>query len=149
MIARGITIHIVAVDDDPAETHLLEDVVRRTGTENSIVCFATAELAWGYLRNPKNPIPQIIIIDVNLPGRSGLDLLRQIKTHDTLRTTPVIILSISSNPQDVAAAYSNHASCYVTKRENADEHFAALLDLVRFWGKTAELPVRRSWQAGA
>jgi len=61
------------------------------------------------------PMPNLIIMDLNLPRKSGLEILAEIKTDENLKRIPVIILSSSNSEKDIARSYDLHANCFVTK----------------------------------
>ena len=61
------------------------------------------------------PRPDIILLDLNLPGLNGREVLAQIKDHDTLRTIPVVVMTSSAAEEDVVRSYRLHANCYIVK----------------------------------
>lgn len=133
-------LRIVAVEDNPADTDLLEEALRLSTREFSLTAFEDAESAATYLAGPSVRDLQLIILDLKLPGRSGLELLRDIKADTELRKVPVIVLAASEDPKDVSSAYALHASCYLVKRRSMKEQLNTLLVLLDFWLGTASLP---------
>ena len=142
-------LRIVAIDDNPAEFVLLEQALMQVSGPHFVEKFYTAESAISYLRFRSESAtfhyPQLILLDVNLPGRSGLELLHDLKTDVDLQPIPVIVLSTSSDSRDVKAAYDLHASCYIVKRLNVEEHISALLRTINFWVRTAQFLPERSF----
>lgn len=84
--------------------------------------------------------PHLIVLDLNLPGRTGHQLLRQLKEHETTRRIPVVVLTNSEDHRDIVMSYDNHAAAYLTKPRT----FAALVDMLSaidaFWFRQAALP---------
>ena len=91
-------------------------------------------------------LPDLILLDINMPKVDGFEVLSTIRQSPNLRTIPVIILSSSCEERDVYRAYDLGANCYLSKPM---EEFADLVgDFNRFWLKRARLPVHRNTQAG-
>lgn len=78
-------------------------------------------------REPSNGLPQLIVLDLNLPKKNGFEVLRFVKRDEMLKRIPVIVLSSSQNPEDVTKAYDLHTNCYLTKPTN----FEAFSDVVK------------------
>lgn len=135
-------LRIVAVEDNPADTDLLEEALRLSAKDFTLATFADAESAARYLSSVPAGDSQLIILDVKLPGRSGLEFLRDIKADRELRTIPVIVLAGSDDPEVVCSAYALHASCYVVKRRSMSEQLSALRAVLEFWLGTASLPLQ-------
>lgn len=138
-------LRIVAIDDNPGDIYLLREAVRLSSGNHTLAAFTNAESAASYLRGTRSQEPQIILLDINLPGLSGIDFLRELKKDKNLQRIPVIVLSTSSDPRDILAAYDSHASCYIVKRMDVDDHLGVLMQVVQFWASTAQLP----YQSGA
>jgi two-component system, chemotaxis family, response regulator Rcp1 len=137
-------LRIVAVEDNQADTDLLEEALRLSAKEFSLTRFEDAESAAKYLSNERACEAQLIILDLKLPGRSGLELLREIKADTEMRKIPVIVVTASEDPRDVSSAYELHASCYLVKRRSVAEQLKALIALLEFWLGTASLPWQQS-----
>ena len=86
-----------------------------------------------YTDDDKYPLPHIILLDLRLPKVDGLEVLRQIKTSDERRKTPVVILSTSAADKDIAMAYEYHANSYVVKPMDFIKFEALMEDLGYFW----------------
>ena len=80
-----------------------------------------------------SPRPKLILLDLNLPRLSGLEVLNAIKTSDTLRSIPVVILSTSDAEQDIASAYAHYANDYIVKPVDFDEFSTAITMLSSYW----------------
>lgn len=84
--------------------------------------------------------PDLILLDLNMPGMSGLEVLKRLKTDDRFKTIPVVILSSSDDVGDIAKTYANHANCYVTKPTDLSQFVATVKVIENFWLTTAQLP---------
>jgi CheY-like chemotaxis protein len=86
------------------------------------------------------PLPDLILLDWNLPKVTGSEVLARIKEHPKLRPTPVLVFSSSEANKDIHAAYDNHANGYITKPDTADALGAIVETIERFWIAIAKLP---------
>jgi len=94
-------------------------------------CAATARSA---------PRPHLILLDLNLPGKSGCEVLAEIKSDEALRRIPIVILTTSKADQDVLASYDLHANCYITKPVQLEEFIGVVRSIEDFWLKIVKLP---------
>ena len=85
-------------------------------------------------------LPDLILLDLSLPRKSGFELLEEIRASDSLKRIPVIILSGSADPIGVHRAYELHANCYIRKPNDLDELLSMIKTCYRFWGRTVHLP---------
>jgi CheY-like chemotaxis protein len=118
---------------------LAREALREAGLGHDLVLAHDGQTALDLLRDG-SPLPDLVLLDLNLPGRSGREVLDEIRKDPRLRTLPVVILTTSTSPHDVAFAYRHHANAYVRKPNG----FVALSSVARairdFWAKTATLP---------
>jgi CheY-like chemotaxis protein len=91
-------------------------------------------------RHAKAPRPDLIILDLRLPKKSGFDVLMDIKQDRALANIPVVVQSSSEAPIDIQRAYSLHANCYITKPAGFDEFTRTMRVLAEFWVTVAKLP---------
>jgi CheY-like chemotaxis protein len=88
--------------------------------------------------------PDLIFLDLNLPKKDGREVLAEIKTDDTLRRIPVIVLTTSEADRDIQRAYELHANCYVKKPTDLDEYLHVIKACEQFWFHIVRLPARVS-----
>ena len=88
--------------------------------------------------------PDLIILDWNLPKKSGLEVLREIKANNNLKNIPVIILTTSSAETDIFRAYDLHANAYLVKPIDLDEFMKTIKSIGDFWFKAVTLPPKHS-----
>jgi CheY-like chemotaxis protein len=89
--------------------------------------------------------PDLILLDINMPGMDGKECLRRLKQDDELRPIPVSMLTSSQAPSDIIDCYRSHASCYVVKPFDGQEFISVVRRLVAFWSDTARSPTRAGW----
>lgn len=133
---------ILIVEDNPGDVRLIQEALK---TSSATLYFTHDGVeATHFLetrkQEPLNGFPQLILLDLNLPKKSGFDVLRFVKRDEMLKRIPVIVLSSSHNPEDVAKAYDLHANCYLTKPANFEAFIAVVQALEHFWVRTANLP---------
>jgi chemotaxis family two-component system response regulator Rcp1 len=84
--------------------------------------------------------PDLILLDLNLPRKSGREVLTEIKADAHLKTIPVVVLTTSADDQDVARAYSQHANCYITKPVDLEQFLRVVQSIEDFWLTLVRLP---------
>ncbi|MGW8777119.1 response regulator [Streptomyces sp. NPDC055796] len=132
---------VLLVEDDIADAMLIEEALSERGARN-LVQATDGVAALEHLRNPDSPRPDLIVLDLNMPRMNGRELLRILKSDADLQTIPVVVLTTSSAPDDVAGAYTSHANAYVTKPVNLDEFEQAVQSIDSFYLDTATRPPR-------
>ena len=91
-----------------------------------------------------SPRPNIIILDWNLPKKSGSEVLKEIKNNDNLKNIPVIILTTSNAEKDILQAYDLHANAYLVKPIDFDEFMAIIKSIEHFWLRTVTLSTNKA-----
>ncbi|MFB6510389.1 response regulator [Streptomyces virginiae] len=127
---------VLLVEDDMADAMLIEEALSERGARN-LVQVTDGIAALEHLRDPDRVRPDLIVLDLNMPRMNGRELLKVLKTDEALQTIPVVVLTTSSAPDDVAGAYSSHANAYVTKPVNLEEFEAAVQSIDAFYLDTA------------
>jgi carbon storage regulator CsrA len=135
---------VLLVEDDPIHARLISRVLTRTSAAKVRVAPSGEEAAgtlWNGHRDDGPPLrPRMILMDLRLPGMSGLDLLAQIKSDDRLRRTPVVMLSSSSQPAEIERCLDAGANAFVTKSPNYGELCTSLSRIAQFWAGECRLP---------
>ena len=132
---------ILIVEDNPGDVRLIKEALQ-TSSIKPILYFARDGVeATHFLETSKRDgCPHLIVLDLNLPKKSGFEVLQFIKRDEMLKRLPVIVLSSSQNPKDIAKAYDLHANCYLTKPANFDAFIDVLKALKYFLIRTTNLP---------
>ncbi|MFD4573361.1 response regulator [Streptomyces sp. NPDC058417] len=135
MIAPSRPYDVLLVEDDPADALLIEEALLECGARN-LTQVQDGVAGLEYLRDPANPRPDLIVLDLNMPRMNGRELLAVIKDDEELCTIPVVVLTTSSAPDDVNGAYRRHANAYVTKPVNLDDFERAVRSIDTFYLET-------------
>jgi len=142
-------VRILLVEDNPADVRLTREMLRESKVRNDLLVAHSAEEAETKLglpegteegTGPQDARPDLILLDLNLPIKSGHDLLKQIKDHPSLRRIPVVILTSSEAEEDIAKSYDRHANAYVTKPVDLDEIATIVRSIDDFWFQVVRLP---------
>ncbi len=137
-------INILLVEDNPADALLTREALKHGQVNSTLSHVQDGVEAVDYLfqrgRYAGATRPDLILLDLNLPKKSGREVLAEIKADAGLRSIPVVILSTSQSAEDVSAAYELYANCYVTKPMEFDHYLAVVAAVKGFWGGVALLP---------
>lgn len=133
-------LEILLVEDNPAEADLVREALsggpfRLEVIENGVQ--ALEALRCGASR------PELLLLDLNLPGLDGAAILRAVKQDAGLRSLPVVILTSCRAAERIRECYENYANCYVVKPAGLDEFFGAVRAVAEFWRTVAERPPQR------
>jgi len=137
-------LRVLIVEDNPGDVRLIKEAfldadgaivtaVAKDGIEAVDYLFRRGafENAW---------LPDLMMLDLNLPKKSGHEVLAAVKADGDLKNIPIIVFSSSAAPKDVTGAYGLGANCYVTKPADLDELFLAISWIDKFWLSSVRLP---------
>jgi two-component system, chemotaxis family, response regulator Rcp1 len=131
------TIEILLIEDNPGDARLTLEAFKEAKVRNHFNVVKDGVEALAYLRMQDRyagaTLPDLILLDLNLPRKSGREVLGEIKTDDRLKTIPVVVLTTSSSEEDIARAYSQHANCYVRKPVDLDRFLQVVHSIENFW----------------
>lgn len=137
-------VHILLVEDNEGDILLTTEALSEKRMINSVDVVRDGWEAIRYLEKKDNyrevKMPDIILLDINLPKLNGQEVLRNIKKNPDLLHIPVIMLTTSSNGKDISESYNNHVNCYITKPVEANRFQQVLSSIENFWINTAQLP---------
>ncbi|MGZ5281005.1 MAG: response regulator, partial [Bacteroidia bacterium] len=119
-------INILLIEDNPGDRQLIMQEFKKFGSNYRFTVKEDGEDALTYINEltakfQQAELPHLIILDLNLPRASGIEVLKQYKNHPQLLNIPIIVFSSSSSHNDIQNAYMNHANCYITKPFGYDE----------------------------
>lgn len=120
-MAEQQPVTILLVEDDPGHALLIEKNLRRAGIANEIVVLGDGRKAVDFLvkegdyRDDRRPAPPLILLDLNLPVLDGYQVLKFIKNDGRTRQIPVIVLTTTDNPSEIAKCYDLGCNVYITK----------------------------------
>lgn len=124
---------VLLVEDRADDIELTLRAFRKAKIANPIVVREDAFTALEYLSDAEEPAPAIILLDINLPGMSGLELLKRIRQTAKTKRIPVIMMTSSSQDEDVIKAYDDGANSYIRKPINTNEFNALVVQLGMYW----------------
>ena len=124
--------NVLLVEDNDEHAELVEFIMAQSHPDLILERFAEAEPALRRLKDGPTT-PRLILLDLKLPGMSGLDLLASIKSDPSLRATPTVMLSTSNSARDRACASENHANAYLVKPMDFLEFKARIAATLPFW----------------
>jgi|688.fasta_scaffold564979_2 chemotaxis family two-component system response regulator Rcp1 len=135
---------ILLVDDSPSETHLTRLALLATGFPHHLVAVDDGEKATEYLQSERRladgTTPNLILLDLNLPGKHGLEVLRELKSDPDMCHIPVIVLSNSTSQKDIDAVYRLNGNSYLSKPMELEEMYELMKNFSTYWMRTARLP---------
>ena len=132
-------VSIIMIEDDEGHSRLIEKNIRRAGISNDIIHFDDGTSALGYLFGDDGSgaastgRPMLILLDLNLPDMTGLDILLKIKDNPHLRRTPVVILTTTDDSTEIKRCYDAGANVYITKPVNYESFAHAIRQLGLFF----------------
>jgi len=142
---------ILLVEDNPEDFETTLRAFQKTNVCNPVFHCEDGDDALDYLyrRGPyaepgKAPRPGVILLDLNLPGTDGREVLREIKTDPELKRIPVIVLTTSSDDRDIRSCYDDGANSYVQKPVDLNGFIQAIQHLKDYWFEISLLPKRES-----
>jgi two-component system, chemotaxis family, response regulator Rcp1 len=138
------TLEILLVEDNPGDVDLTKAALRRGKLTNRLTVATDGEEALTILRRGEGyadaPRPDVILLDLNLPKKSGVEVLSEIKQDSSLKRIPVVVMTSSKAEEDVIRTYDLHANCYVTKPVDLEQFRHVVKSISEFWFALVRLP---------
>lgn len=133
---------LLLVEDNEGDIVLTKEAFEEHNIIQDMAIARDGEEAIIFLKNALSTrkLPNLILLDVNLPKVNGHEVLRFIKGSHELKHIPVIMLTTSSSPSDILKGYQNYVNGYITKPMDANEFLATVKQIEGFWIKTVKLP---------
>ena len=135
MSQAGKPVTIVMIEDDEGHARLIEKNIRRAGVNNDVVAFTNGSSATAYLLGPDCSGDAsvgrhlLVLLDLNLPDMTGLDILQQIKANQHLKRIPVVVLTTTDDSREIQRCYDLGANVYITKPVNYEGFANAIRQL--------------------
>jgi CheY-like chemotaxis protein len=137
-------IYILLVEDSPTDILMTREAFVDVGMLADLTVAEDGVEAMSLLRGENAQLPDLILLDLNLPRKNGREVLAELKSDPDLRSIPVVVLTTSRAEDDVAIAYNLHANCYVIKPVDFINFSSALGEILNFWFSVATLRPRLS-----
>ncbi len=145
LVFKGRPAEILLVDDNRGDTILAAHAFKESKTATNLTTASTGEMALDLLRDPEvgltKRLPDLILLDLQLPQMSGMDVLTEIKQDDRLKHIPVIVMSNSGDGSKVLKSYHRYANAYVMKPNDLTKFREAIAMIEQFFFVLATLPV--------
>lgn len=137
-------IDVLLVEDNPGDVRLTREAFGAADCETALHVVTDGDEAIDFLlqrgEHESAATPDLTLLDLNLPGRDGRDVLEAMCDDPRLRSLPVIMLTSSESSEDVAGCYESCANAYLTKPTDVDEYASIVRAVERFWFEHARLP---------
>ncbi len=137
-------IDILLVEDNPGDVRLIIEAFKDTEIPHNLTVAADGIEAMNILKRECKYFnanrPNLIILDLNLPKKSGREVLKEIKQDDALKIIPIVVLTTSSAEEDITETYRNHVNAYLTKPVDLDLFIKVMKSIEYFWLYNVRLP---------
>jgi len=135
---------LLLVEDSPGDVRLTMEALKDGEVNHNLTVVKDGQEAIAILRRrgryAKAACPDLILLDLNLPRKGGLEVLAEIKEDPGLKQIPVVVLTTSQAPQDVLRAYQLHANCYIAKPVDLNQFMSVVQAIKSFWLGVVMLP---------
>lgn len=139
---------ILLIEDNQGDVVLIREALQESGSFCRLNVMKNGSLAIDYLRelqnNEDNSIPDIIILDLNIPRKNGREILAEIKASERLKIIPVVVLTSSEADLDILHCYQLNANCFITKPADFDHYVRVIKAIEDFWFNIVKLPPKQS-----
>jgi len=144
---KNATPVVLLVDDDRADQEIIKRIAEQGATSARLVIVSSGQDALDYLAKKNKfegagdaPTPDLILLDLNMPGLTGLDVLSRIRNDTQTKRIPVVVLTTSDREADVLQSYERGANTYLTKPVKFEEFVRVVRELDEYWFGLAQLP---------
>lgn len=125
-------LQIALVDDNPMDRMLAAEALEEVCADCTLDVYPSGQAVLEHLHTA-NSLPDVLLLDINMPGLTGFDVLKALKADPRLSLIPVVMLTTSSASSDVEQAYTLHASSYVVKASTFSAFLEQLEAFIRYW----------------
>jgi CheY-like chemotaxis protein len=141
---RGEPIEILLVEDDLDHADLTMNALSKGKLRNRISHVEDGIEAMAFLHREGKyrdaPRPDLILLDLNMPRKNGLEVLEEVKADPALKRIPVVMLTCSTDEKDVLGVYDRHVNCYIVKPVDFEQLTRAVMSIEHFWFSVVKLP---------
>ncbi len=141
---NGRPVEILLVEDNEGDIGLVEEVFEEGRINNNLSVAEDGEEAMMFLRKEGQfanaTRPDLILLDLNLPGKDGREVLKEVKEDDNLKKIPVVVLTTSKAEEDILKSYDLHANSYITKPVDFNQFINVIKSIESFWLEVVKLP---------
>jgi CheY-like chemotaxis protein len=141
---NGRPVEILLVEDNEGDIGLVEEVFEEGRINNNLSVAEDGDEAMMFLRKEGQfanvTRPDLILLDLNLPGKDGREVLKEVKEDNNLKKIPVVVLTTSKAEEDILKSYDLHANSYITKPVDFDQFINVVKSIESFWLEVVKLP---------
>lgn len=127
------SVEILLVEDNPDDAELAIRALRKSNLANHLLHLQDGAEALEYLLNEKNSKPKLVLLDLKMPKVDGIEVLRQLKSNETTKVIPVVMLTSSKEDRDIIESYQLGVNAYIVKPLNFEQFGQAVNQLGLFW----------------
>lgn len=142
-------VEILLVEDNEPDIDLTKEALKEFKVANNLHVTRDGVEAMEFLNKEgkyKNiPTPDLILLDLNMPRKNGIEVLQEIKEDPKLRRIPVVILTTSEAEEDIVKSYELHANCYITKPIDLNQFFKVVKKFGDFWFTIVKFPKKEEF----
>ncbi len=139
--------HLLLVEDNEGDILLTTEALETSKVLNDLSIVRNGKLALDFVYKKNDygdaKSPDLILMDINLPLKSGIEVLEILKSDEDTKHIPIIMLTTSSSESDIMKSYNHHANAYIVKPVDVSEFLQAILSLDDFWLNIVHLPVNK------
>jgi two-component system, chemotaxis family, response regulator Rcp1 len=137
-------INILLIEDNPGDIRLVKESFKENKVFADLTVVTDGEEAMQYLKKEgkfaAENTPDLVLLDLNLPGKDGREILVELKNDDNLKKIPVVILTSSSEEDDILKSYQNYANCFISKPVDLENFIKIIRSIENFWLTIVKLP---------
>jgi CheY-like chemotaxis protein len=137
-------VDVLLVEDDPGDVLMTREAFEHYRIRNNLFVVGDGEQAMHFLRRSGDyadmPRPGLILLDLNLPRRNGLEVLAELKADSELMSIPVVVLTTSQADEDILRSYSLHANAYISKPVDFEQFIEVIRQIDNFFLTLVKLP---------
>ena len=143
-LTTGWPVEILLVEDNPGDARLTIEALKDAKVRNNLNWVEDGVEAMAFLRREGKyidaPRPDVVLLDLNLPKKDGMEVLAEIKMDENLKRIPVVILTASNADEDIVKTYNLHANCYIRKPLGLNQFLEVVKSIEDFWLTIVKLP---------
>jgi len=140
-------VHILLVEDNEGDILLTREALEEAKMLTTLSVVKDGKEAIDFVsrkgKHTEASLPDLILLDVNLPKKNGHEVLQYIKQDEGLKQIPVIILTTSSSEKDINLAYKNYANCFITKPVDVNDFLSVITTIENYWTSIVKLPTKK------
>ena len=137
------SIHILLIEDNEGDILLTTEAFEESKIVNEITVIRDGKAAFNFFESlgaDISKVPDLVLLDINLPKKSGHEVLIYIKENEKYKHIPIVMLTTSSSEKDIMLSYKNHVNCYITKPIEVADFLRAINKIEDFWINIVSIP---------